>query len=37
MDVEGGSDDDGARVLLYARHADKPAANQLWILTEVKN
>jgi hypothetical protein len=36
MDVEGNSDDDGARVILYARNADKPAANQLWVLTEVQ-
>ncbi len=36
LDVEGGSDNDGARIILYGRNKDKPAANQLWILTEVK-
>jgi hypothetical protein len=36
LDVEGGAEADGARVVVYARHADKPAGNQLWVLTVVK-
>jgi hypothetical protein len=36
LDVESGSDSDGARVILYGRHPGKPADNQLWLLTEVK-
>ena len=35
LDVEGGSEDDGARVILYGQAGDN-AANQLWVLTEVK-